>query len=161
MRKSGWAWQCWKKNLANKKERKENRTKNYRTNYIEKSGRTNSLQKIKIMMNNDVTTYIENAPADLRAIMEALRSFIHENVDEVEELFKWSRPVFHSSSDFAYIQVNKKHVNLGFFNGSELLEDPQKTLQGTGKAMRHIKLKSTADIDEVLLHKWLITLTNI
>lgn len=42
---------------------------------------------------------------------------------------------------FAYVNAFTKHVNVGFFAGSTL-PDPASLLQGTGKRMRHVKLRS-------------------
>lgn len=44
-----------------------------------------------------------------------------------------------------YLQASKKHVNLGFQRGNELI-DKSKLLQGTGKIMRHIRIKNMEDI---------------
>ena len=44
-----------------------------------------------------------------------------------------------------YIGVIKDHVNLGFIRGSELA-DPQRILEGTGKQMRHIKIRNMSDL---------------
>lgn len=41
---------------------------------------------------------------------------------------------------FAYVNVFKAHVNVGFFCGASL-PDPAGLLEGTGKAMRHVKLR--------------------
>jgi hypothetical protein len=41
---------------------------------------------------------------------------------------------------FAYVNVFRAHVNVGFFCGS-VLKDPAGLLQGTGKYMRHVKLR--------------------
>jgi hypothetical protein len=41
---------------------------------------------------------------------------------------------------FAYVNVFTEHVNVGFFQGASL-PDPARLLQGTGKFMRHVKLK--------------------
>ena len=41
---------------------------------------------------------------------------------------------------FAYVNVFKEHVNVGFFRGAQLA-DRDKLLQGTGKLMRHVKLR--------------------
>lgn len=71
----------------------------------------------------------------------------------VEE-FKWSRPVFTANKSFAYLKTAKNHVTLGFYK-FEKLNDPQNLLEGTGKDMRHIKLKSEDDIDAKLLGEWL------
>jgi len=44
------------------------------------------------------------------------------------------------------IAVLRKHVNLQFTEGIEL-EDPSGVLRGTGKRMRHLTLKTIAELD--------------
>ncbi len=45
-----------------------------------------------------------------------------------------------ADAPFAYVDAFKAHVNVGFFRGSEL-PDPEGLLEGTGKRMRHVKLR--------------------
>ena len=47
---------------------------------------------------------------------------------------------------FAYVNVFKAHVNVGFFLGAEL-KDPASLLQGDGKRMRHVKVKPGTPVD--------------
>ena len=47
---------------------------------------------------------------------------------------------------FAYVNVFKQHVNVGFFRGAEL-KDPARLLVGTGKRMRHVKLRPGEALD--------------
>ena len=110
-------------------------------------------------MDKQINEYINNAPKEQKEIMQIVRSLIHENVENVKEVFKWSRPVFKSTKDFAYLQANKNYVNLGFYNGFEKLNDPKGVLEGTGKTMRHIKLKSISDINSKCLSEWFTVLT--
>jgi hypothetical protein len=51
---------------------------------------------------------------------------------------------------FAYINVFKAHVNVGFFRGTELA-DPKGLLDGTGKFMRHVKLSPPREVDAAAL----------
>ena len=51
---------------------------------------------------------------------------------------------------FAYVNAFKAHVNVGFFRGAELA-DPAGLLEGTGKYMRHVKLRPDGDIDATAL----------
>ncbi len=46
---------------------------------------------------------------------------------------------------FVYLAPFKNHVNLGFFQGAAL-DDPHGLLEGTGKQLRHVKLRSVADV---------------
>ena len=51
---------------------------------------------------------------------------------------------------FGYVGVYKAHVNVGFFLGAEL-PDPAGLLEGTGKRMRHVKVKPGVDLDSAAL----------
>jgi hypothetical protein len=53
---------------------------------------------------------------------------------------------------FGYVNVFTAHVNVGFFQGAAL-SDPAALLEGSGKRMRHVKLKAGTGIDEGALHR--------
>ena len=46
----------------------------------------------------------------------------------------------------AYVNVFKSHANVGFFNGAAL-RDPQGLLEGSGKHLRHVKLRPEREAD--------------
>lgn len=48
---------------------------------------------------------------------------------------------------FAYVDSFKAHVNVGFYRGAEL-PDPEGILLGSGKRMRHVKLRPGEDAPE-------------
>ncbi len=48
---------------------------------------------------------------------------------------------------FGYVNVFKAHANIGFFNGASLT-DPAGLLEGTGKRMRHVKLRPGEALDK-------------
>lgn len=47
---------------------------------------------------------------------------------------------------FAWLAPYANHVVLGFYYGAEL-PDPHGLLEGSGKRMRHVKLRTKADLD--------------
>src|SRR5262249_8794176 len=51
---------------------------------------------------------------------------------------------------FAYVNVFRSHVNVGFFN-RRALADPAGLLAGTGKNMRHVKLKPGRQVEPAAL----------
>jgi hypothetical protein len=51
---------------------------------------------------------------------------------------------------FAYVGAFKAHVNVGFFQGAAL-PDPAGLLEGTGKRMRHVKVRFGQPVDEPAL----------
>jgi hypothetical protein len=48
---------------------------------------------------------------------------------------------------FAYVNAFTAHASVGFFHGATLA-DPAGLLEGTGKRMRHVKLRPGAAVDE-------------
>jgi hypothetical protein len=77
--------------------------------------------------------------------------------DEVRELIHDGCPVACLGDvPFAYVNVFTSHVNVGFFQGATL-PDPAHLLQGTGKFMRHAKLKPGAATDSAALNKLIET----
>jgi hypothetical protein len=110
-------------------------------------------------MNAEVNKYIAQAPDEQRKIMEAVRKLVHGTVKDVREEFKWGRPIFATVKDLAYLKSAKTYVTFGFMQASKL-EDPEGRLEGTGRDMRHIKLRELGDVDATLLKKWLKALTS-
>ena len=53
---------------------------------------------------------------------------------------------------FGYVNAFTAHVNVGFFRGAEL-PDPARILEGTGKFMRHVKLRPGVNVDTDALTK--------
>lgn len=49
-----------------------------------------------------------------------------------------------------YVAVFRAHVNVGFFLGT-VLPDPDGLLEGTGRFMRHVKLRPGVRLDEAAL----------
>jgi hypothetical protein len=61
--------------------------------------------------------------------------------DDVRELLHDGHPTACvADAGFAYVNAFKDHVNVGFFRGAALA-DPHGLLEGSGKFMRHVKLR--------------------
>jgi hypothetical protein len=73
--------------------------------------------------------------------------------DEVRELLHDGCPVAClGDALFGYVNVFTSHVNVGFFHGAAL-PDPARLLQGTGKFMRHVKLRPGTTINATALSR--------
>ena len=80
--------------------------------------------------------------------------------DDVRELLHDGHPTACiGDAAFAYVNAFKAHVNVGFFRGAEIA-DPERLLQGTGKFMRHVKLRPESDVDATALTKLIETAYN-
>jgi hypothetical protein len=56
------------------------------------------------------------------------------------------------SEAYVYVMPQRGQVNLGFYR-SAALDDPEGLLDGTGKAMRHVKVPSIEDADRPALRR--------
>ncbi len=106
--------------------------------------------------NNEVTEYINNAPAQQKEILKTLRQVIHKTIPNTAEGLKWGIPVFSKTKIFTYLRSTKNHVALGIYN-VDRISDPKGLLEGTGKNMKHLKFKKIDDIDKKLIEAWLKT----
>jgi hypothetical protein len=71
--------------------------------------------------------------------------------DDVRELLHDGHPTACvGDAAFGYVNAFTAHVNVGFFLGAHL-DDAAGLLEGTGKNMRHVKLRPGAGIDREAL----------
>ena len=71
--------------------------------------------------------------------------------DDVRELLNDGHPTACvADAAFAYVNAFTAHVNVGFFRGAEL-PDPNGLLEGTGRFMRHVKLRHDGEVDTAAL----------
>jgi hypothetical protein len=84
---------------------------------------------------------------ELGAIAQRWFEVMRNCGDDVRELLHDGHPTACiGDAAFAYVNAFKAHVNVGFFCGAEIA-DPGRLLEGTGKFMRHVKLRPECDVD--------------
>ena len=105
--------------------------------------------------------YLEKKDPELRKVAQALRSLLKKTVKGCSESVNpWKIPTFESNGPMCTLMVAKKHVTFGFLRGASL-PDPGKLLEGTGKNLRHVKLRSLEDLQNPALTKLLVTATKL
>jgi hypothetical protein len=88
-----------------------------------------------------IDAWMKQHAGPLGAIAHRWFEVMRECGDEVRELLHDGCPVAClGDAPFGYVNVYTSHVNVGFFHGASL-PDPARFLQGTGKYMRHVKLR--------------------
>jgi hypothetical protein len=97
--------------------------------------------------------WMKDHAGELGAIAQKWFEVMRECGDEVRELLHDSCPTAClGDAAFGYVNVFTSHVNVGFFQGAAL-PDPARLLQGTGKFMRHVKLKPGTAANAAALRK--------
>ena len=88
-----------------------------------------------------IDSWMKEHTGELGAIAQKWFEVMRNCGDEIRELLHDGCPTAClGDAAFGYVNVFTSHVNVGFFQGSSL-PDPARMLQGTGKFMRHVKLK--------------------
>ena len=101
--------------------------------------------------------WIQEHPGELGAIAQRWFEVIRGCGDDVRELLHDGHPTACvGDAAFAYVNAFTAHVNVGFFRGAELA-DPDRLLEGTGRFMRHVKLRPERDVDAAALRKLIET----
>ena len=88
-----------------------------------------------------IDAWMKEHAGELGAIAHQWFEVMRKCGDEVRELLHDGCPVVClGDAPFGYVNAFTSHVNVGFFHGAAL-PDPARLLQGTGKFMRHVKLR--------------------
>lgn len=97
-----------------------------------------------------IDAWFDQEPATLYGLARRWFSRMRRG-DDVRELMHDGQPTACvADAAFAYVAVYRAHVNVGFFNGA-VLSDPAGLLEGSGKFMRHVKLRPDAEPDAAAL----------
>jgi hypothetical protein len=100
-----------------------------------------------------IQAFFDGRPPELVAMARHWFAQMRGCGPDVRELFHdGCAVVLVADAPFAYVGIFKGHVSVGFFQGASL-RDPARLLEGTGRFMRHAKLKPGASIDASALDK--------
>ncbi len=98
-----------------------------------------------------IDAWFRDRPGELGVIAQHWFERMRQAGPEVREILHDGCPTACvGEAALAYVNVFKAHVNVGFFRGAELA-DPAGLLAGTGKMMRHVKLRPGEAVDEKAL----------
>lgn len=98
-----------------------------------------------------IDAWFKERPGELGAIAQKWFEAMRGCGDEVREIMHDGCPVAcFGDAPFGYVNVFTSHVNVGFFHGTAL-HDPARLLEGSGKRMRHVKLRPGTKIDMAAL----------
>ena len=92
-----------------------------------------------------IDSYVKKA-GRLAGVTRAVRALVKKTVKGGEEYVNpWKIPSFDSNGPLCCFIAGKNHVTFAFLRGA-LLPDPEELLEGTGKGVRHVKLRSVGEV---------------
>jgi len=104
-------------------------------------------------MSDEIDRFLEAYPPDIRDLTHQVRALIASVTPNADEYLKLGWKVIwygfgpKMPDQFAVVMPTRNHVGLGFAYGRDL-PDPKGKLEGTGKRMRHVKLRTAADAED-------------
>jgi len=94
-----------------------------------------------------VDAWMHEQAGDLGTIARRWFDVMRGCGEDVRELLHDGHPTACiADAAFAYVNAFSAHVNVGFFRGAEI-PDPKGLLEGTGRFMRHVKLRPEREVD--------------
>ena len=104
-----------------------------------------------------IAGWMREHPGELGAIARQWFEVMRGCGDDVRELLHDGHPTACvGDAAFGYVNAFSAHVNVGFFRGAEL-SDPHGLLEGSGKFMRHVKLRPGREVDPKALRQLIET----
>jgi hypothetical protein len=101
--------------------------------------------------------YVQDDNPALQKVVRGVRSLVKAAVPGTKiTVNSWGIPTFQTKDPFCFYMVGKNHVTLGFHYGTSL-DDPEGLLEGTGKNLRHVKLRTMEDLEKKGLKELAIT----
>jgi hypothetical protein len=92
-----------------------------------------------------IDVWLEAQPPELGAIARTWFTRMRNCGPDVRELMHDGCPTACVEDvPFGYVNVFRAHTNVGFFHGAEL-KDSMGLLEGSGKRMRHVKMRPADD----------------
>ena len=98
-----------------------------------------------------VDAWLREHAGELGALARRWFDVMRDCGDDVRELLHDGHPTACiGDAAFGYVNAFTAHVNVGFFLGAQM-RDPHGLLEGSGRFMRHVKLRPGRDVDAAAL----------
>lgn len=94
----------------------------------------------------DVQEYLTSYDLPQKKIALKIRKKIFDIDSDLDEEIKWNNLTYRKKRPLFGIVIHKNHINLEFWQGT-LLKDPDNLIEGTGKKIRHYKIRNEDDIN--------------
>lgn len=105
--------------------------------------------------------YIRDDNPALQRVVRGVRRLVKAMVPGTKIMVNsWGIPTFETKNPFCFYMVGKNHVTFGFHYGTSL-DDPEGLLDGTGKNLRHVKLRTVEDLRKKGLKELVLAATRL
>ncbi len=103
----------------------------------------------------DVDAMVAKLKSPQKEIVRKLRELALDADANLKEQIKWRNITYTRKGNVCWIILYRDHTDFGFFKGTSL-SDPHGVLEGTGKGLRHVKIRALADIRQAVLRPMIL-----
>ena len=104
---------------------------------------------------NEPNAFFGSLNEPVASLAKELRGIIRKAVPDVSESIKWGMPVYEKNGMICAIRPHRDYVALQFYTSGTSLPDPDGLLEGTGRRMRHVKVRAKREIRKRLFTSWI------
>jgi predicted DNA-binding protein (MmcQ/YjbR family) len=100
---------------------------------------------------------LKGRPKSVQELARAIRTIVYEEVPDAQESFYGGRQamaLYRTIAEVCWIQPLSQRCNLYFVRGRELTDD-RRLLEGTSKSIRHVKIRSIGQLEQLPVRAWL------
>ena len=98
-----------------------------------------------------VQAYFDGLDGPMREIAEALAHTVPERGPQLIATLAWGQPCWSGNERVVSVVAYARHCNLQLWAGARLAPYFCGRIEGSGKALRHVKIRSLSDIDDELI----------
>ncbi|MEQ8558705.1 MAG: DUF1801 domain-containing protein [Henriciella sp.] len=100
---------------------------------------------------NAVAAYFDKLDGPMKAVTLALSECVHRQGPHLKVMLAWGVPCWSGHERVVSVTAHQHHCNLQLWSGARLADQYFGRIEGTGKALRHVKVRSAAEIDDELI----------
>lgn len=104
---------------------------------------------------DNADSFYDSLNQNVGPLARELRAVIRKAVPKASETIKWGMPVYETDRLVCAVRAKNDYVALQFYASGSDLDDPRGLLEGSGKKMRHVKIRSESDVRRQLFTSWI------
>ncbi|MGB3624938.1 MAG: DUF1801 domain-containing protein [Henriciella sp.] len=98
-----------------------------------------------------VQTYFDELDGPMKTVAVAMGDAIVAQHPGLKATLAWGSPCWFGHERIFSVIAHARHCNLQLWSGARLAEHYLGRIEGTGKQLRHVKIRSESEIDDELI----------
>ncbi|WP_300375810.1 DUF1801 domain-containing protein [Henriciella sp.] len=100
---------------------------------------------------NAVQAYFDKLDDPMKSVAIALSEAVHRQGPALKATLAWGVPCWLGTERVVSVVAHGRHCNLQLWSGARLADQYFGRIEGSGKALRHVKVRAVSDIDDELI----------